>query len=132
MTMKGYNIGIKVKVMVLLMVLSLLNVSCEFEQDNNGFPEKISFPKDGGMQILHGDAKILSLTIHDTYGSVLDFTGPSENDSLIVKYRWLTVKTKWRGKELTVIAEPSTSNEKRELMIKGSFGKKYAEIQVSQ
>lgn len=114
----------------LAMVFSLLNVSCEFTENNKGYPNKISFPKDGGMQIAKGETFFYGLSIED--GDAGAVSGPPKNDTLEVRYRWLTIKSPWCSNKLIVIAKPSQSNQKRELEIRGDFGIEYAIIKVSQ
>ena len=55
-----------------------------------------------------------------------------DDDSLIVTYKWLTIKAKTRDNNLTIIAEPNPTGKSRKLYIYGDVTNQFAEIKVTQ
>ncbi len=116
---------------VMFSALSL--TSCQ-TWDNHGLPSSVSFGPEGGRQIFKSDGDwLVYIEIQKKSGTQLTYSHPNpENDSLIVSYDWLTVKTKEYSPNIEIIVAPNTGKKNRTLDIVGSFGKDNAMIKVKQ
>lgn len=115
----------------IILILLCLFSSCEFEQDQKGYPKHVHFPAEGGKKIVSGKAFIYHMEVEKGSDSVC-FGGVDENDSINMSYQWLTVKNKFNNPSLEIIASPSDQKKRRKLRIIADFGTEYAEINVSQ
>ena len=114
------------------LLLLLLLVACG-RSDNYGFPSKIDFGKEGGTKICSGKSMISNININDYNGNGKAEITRDENDTIIAKYYWLTVKFKRLvGPEIKIIAEPNTTGKKRTLYVYGPIYSDYVTIKVTQ
>ena len=100
--------------------------------DNFGYPSKVSFGREGGIKVVSGDHYLYNLEIADYNGDGAGSENSLDDDSLIVTYKWLTIKAKTRDNDLTIIAEPNTTGKSRKLYIYGGVQNQFAEIKVTQ
>lgn len=139
------NLKNRLAVCMVLAIVCLLPMSCEFEHDNNGYPSQVTFTKEGGKKTIYGNKYFSNLYIENNSSNIsdgcceeilkdtLDASYDWENiDSLTASYDWLTVKTKFHSNELEIYVSPMKDGKKRKLKIDGSFGTEYAEITVVQ
>ena len=113
-------------------MLLLLLVACG-RSDNYGFPSKIDFGKEGGTKICSGKSMMSNININDYNGNGKAEITRDENDTIIAKYYWLTVKFKRLvGPEIKIIAEPNTTGKKRTLYVYGPIYSDYVTIKVTQ
>lgn len=99
--------------------------------DNNGYPSRITFNKGGGIRKVYGREPnhILEITDYNGDGKAsTEYPG----DSMIVTYKWLTVKARQHDCDITIIAEPNTTGKGRKLYIGAWSGDDLAEIKVCQ
>ena len=114
------------------LLLLLLLVACG-PTDNYGYPSKINFGKEGGTKICSGRIIVSSISINDYNGNGIAELTKDENDTIITKYYWLTVKFKRLvGHEIKIIAEPNTTGKKRTLYVYSSIYDDDATIKVTQ
>ena len=114
------------------LLLLLLLVACG-PTDNYGYPSKINFGKEGGTKFCSGKLGISMIYINDYNGNGIAELTKDENDTIITKYYWLTVKFKRLvGHEIKIIAEPNTTGKKRTLYVYSSIYDDDATIKVTQ
>ena len=114
------------------LLLLLLLVACG-PTDNYGYPSKINFGKEGGTKHCSGRIIVSSISINDYNGNGIAELTKDENDTIITKYYWLTVKFKRLvGPEIKIIAEPNTTGKKRTLYVYSSIYDDDATIKVTQ
>ena len=114
------------------LLLLLLLVACG-RSDNYGFPSKIDFGKEGGTKICSGKSMMSNININDYNGNGKAEITRDENDTIIAKYYWLTVKFKRLvGPEIKIIAESNTTGKKRTLYVYGPIYSDYVTIKVTQ
>ena len=114
------------------LLLLLLLVACG-RLDNFGYPSKVSLGREGGTVICSGNEPFCSVTINDYNGNGKTKLSKVENDTIITKYYWLTVKFKRLvGHEIKIIAEPNTTGKKRTLYVYSSIYDDDATIKVTQ
>lgn len=108
--------------------------SCEFEQDQEGFPSSVVFPPEGGEKIVSGDREIreYALSFDDINDDRVGNTEVGENDTLILKSDWLLVKYVPFETKMKIIAAPSENGKKRQLTIYNGNGTKFSETKVIQ
>lgn len=119
------------KTILSIFSLVLLLSGCE-KMDNFGYPSKVSFGREGGIKVVSGDHYLYNLEIADYNGDGECSQNSMDDDSLIVTYKWLTIKAKTRDNDLTIIAEPNTTGKSRKLYIYGGVQNQFAEIKVTQ
>ena len=103
------------------LLLLLLLVACG-RSDNYGFPSKIDFGKEGGTKICSGKSMMSNININDYNGNGKAEITRDENDTIIAKYYWLTVKFKRLvGPEIKIIAEPNTTGKNAHSMFMALF-----------
>ena len=114
------------------LLLLLLLVACG-PTDNYGYPSKINFGKERGTKHCSGRIIVSSISINDYNGNGIAELTKDENDTIITKYYWLTVKFKRLvGHEIKIIAEPNTTGKKRTLYVYSSIYDDDATIKVTQ
>ncbi|MBF1577212.1 hypothetical protein [Hoylesella shahii] len=114
------------------LLLLLLLVACG-PTDNYGYPSKINFGKEGGTKFCSGRLIVSSISINDYNGNGIAELTKDENDTIIAKYYWLTVKFKRLvGHEIKIIAEPNKTGKKRTLYVSGSIYNDGPTIKVTQ
>ena len=117
---------------LVVLLLLLLLVACG-PTDNYGYPSKINFGKEGGTKFCSGKLGISMIYINDYNGNGIAELTKDENDTIITKYYWLTVKFKRLvGHEIKIIAEPNTTGKKRTLYVYSSIYDDDATIKVTQ
>lgn len=122
----------KTFIYVIAAILALVFVACEFEHKQNGYPGKVLFYSNGGSQVIGGNVPFYGVEILTSRIDVKAYDYPQESDSCEISYDWLTIKCKKGQSNIELIAEPSVSEKRRKLLIKGYYGPEYAEIEVSQ
>jgi len=116
------------KLFILALIMPLFLCACVSEEQN-GYPKKVTFTKNGGTKIVYGDDYICGLSIGINGDEI---GGTDTEDSIFVSNRWLSAKCGRFGKELTIAAEPSEEKKKRKFYIYVDFGPEYAVIKVEQ
>ena len=120
-------------IFAILLVLTSVFVmtSCEEEVDL-GYPESVSFTKDGGEKVITGTTNFTDAHIHD-YKSGDDGEFVSREDEFECQvYKWLTIEYVPHGTELKIIAVPNTSGKSRKLHIELHSGSEYHVVEVKQ
>ena len=114
------------------LLLLLLLVACG-PSGNYGYPLKLSFGREGGTKICSGNEAFHHVTINDYNGNGKAEVTRDENDTIIAKCYWLTVKFKRLvGPEIKIMAEPNTTGKKRTLYIYGLVCGDDVTIKVTQ
>ena len=121
---------------LLFALLSISLFSCgAFEEVNMGYPESVTFSKEGGVETISvDDAKAFSMiTVIDykTAGEGMFISNDGEGG--YCEYAWLRVEMESNsGTEFKVIAQPNTTNNPRTLWIELTSGYKYHVMKVEQ
>ena len=121
---------------LLLVLLSFSLFSCgAFEEVNMGYPESVTFSKEGGVETISvDDAKAfrhISVIDYKTAGEGMFISNDGEGG--YCEYEWLRVEMESNsGTEFKVIAQPNTKNNPRTLWIELTSGYKYHVIKVEQ
>lgn len=101
--------------------------------DNYGYPDKISFGRDGGIREVSGNEPTYDIEIADGSGEGTNKNlNTDDSDSIKVTYKWLTVRAKKFEDKVTLIAEPNTNGKSRHLYVYGMVDDFDFEIKVSQ
>ena len=109
--------------------LILMCMSCQFEEDQMGYPRTVTFSKEGGEKIIKG-GKVNTLYIGKDSENILSNT---EDGYETVRYKWLTARVPLDNYSMIIInAEPNTSGKSRMLRIFAYSGYQYATIEVKQ
>lgn len=110
---------------LLLALLSFSLFSCgPFEEVNMGYPESVTFSKEGGVEtISEDDAKAFR------HISVIDYKTAGEGG--YCEYEWLRAESD-HSKELRIIAQPNTTGKPRTLWVELYSSYKYHVIKVEQ
>ena len=118
------------KILIALLFIPLLLASCE--EDNYGYPSKMTFEREGGTKICSGTSSFYCLEINN-YNGIGAADNISDTDSIKVTYDWLTIKCKkFTDSQLKMIAAPNPSGKKRTLYVYGHVNDSFAEIKVEQ
>lgn len=131
---------IKIFIKITLCVVALFTfLSCS-NNNNYGWPGKVTFSKEGGIIKCSGDqgfhhVEVLNYDGDGEFGP--KFEGDTIRDSIIVIYQWLTIKCKYMGgsaggDQMTLICEPNNTGKMRSLYIYGSVIDEDAMIKVVQ
>ena len=114
------------------LALPLLLCAC-FKEKDLGYPEQITFPKEGGEMTIRGDVPFSHACIQDYKGND-GFMLPGEDSILYNEYKWLKVAYKETSfnTELKVYARPNTSSSERKLYIELYSGPEYHVVRVKQ
>ena len=121
--------------LILFCLLPLL-VSCDLLMhsdltlDYNGYPKKITFPREGDTIAVSGDRPFGNFYIFHGDQSVGDYF--LEEDTVTQTFDWLTASSKVKDNTLTLTATPNTTGKKRHLYVEIQFGDEYARIRVEQ
>ena len=112
--------------------LILMCMSCQFEEDQMGYPRTVTFPKEGGEIIVKGQSYSGELYIGRHWDS--DAFSYAKDGYETVRYKWLTAKSPSFDYTpiLIIVAEPNTSGKSRMLRIFVYSGYQYATIEVKQ
>lgn len=115
-----------------LLLFPILCASC-LERVDMGFPKKISFPQNGGIQIYTADRSLSTVAVSDYDGneSYLDI---KHDEELICEFEWLKVEVQGDNDILVITAAPNPSGKRRVLYItcNRGIGPEYAQIKVRQ
>ena len=110
--------------------LILMCMSCQFEEDQMGYPRTVTFSKEGGEKIIKG-GQVSPLFIGRHWDS--DAFSYPEDGYETVRYKWLTARVPLDNYSMIIInAEPNTSGKSRMLRIFAYSGYQYATIEVKQ
>lgn len=114
----------------MLMLFSLMMVACT----NYGYPGEVYIPRDGGERVVEGDAPCYYVSIADYEGheSSSDDTWLEGKDTIVVKFRWLTVKRVQGETKLFIKADSNPTSKSRTLYIDGMVDDHAASIKVKQ
>jgi hypothetical protein len=100
------------------------------EEDRWGWDNKVVFSAAGGEEDVDGDDAIHTLSIGDGRG---DEKGAVEIGGIMtVKYDWLTATTVKGSDEISLIAQPNKTGERRKLYVFGMVGNRTMDITVVQ
>lgn len=115
-------------------VLPFVLLSCgAFEEVNMGYPESVTFSKEGGVEtISEDDAKAFRhITVIDykTAGEGMYISNDGEGG--YCEYEWLRAESDC-SKELRIIAQPNTTGKPRTLWVELYSSYKYHVIKVEQ
>ena len=106
--------------------------SLQYEIDG-GFPDKVTFPKEGGELSLTGEIPIMSIVIY--YKENSDVDRKKEDGSIEASLDWLTVRGKVGSNTIYLYADPKSNDKKRtfylDLNSTDGYGD-YVSIQVKQ
>lgn len=121
--------------LIFFVILALL-YSCSLQYEkNDGYPKTVKFTSEGGQLSYDGGYFFTNVTIDDfkTDKRVVGYMGMEDSlDYFSAQLDWLTVRVENYKPSIELIAEPNTSNTKRELVVLGSLGNTYAYIKVRQ
>lgn len=109
-------------------------VGCD-TSDNFGYPSKITLPHEGGEKIITGEEVLfynIEVADYNGDGNSVSINPDISNDSLVVSYDWLTVKTKIMDSKITLVAQPNKTRKRRKLYVMGSYNNDLIEIKVEQ
>lgn len=110
-------------------LLAIILQSCEYDQEQRGFPEKVFIGPETATINYKGNDIICGLILKS--GNRREF-GEMIGDSIFVTLDWLTVKAKAFGDEMIIITEPMEGTTSRKASIEGSFGDAYFITNVTQ
>lgn len=115
-------------------VLPFVLLSCgAFEEVNMGYPESVTFSKEGGVEtISEDDAKAfrhISVIDYKTAGEGMYISNDGEGG--YCEYEWLRAESDC-SKELRIIAQPNTTGKPRTLWVELYSSYKYHVIKVEQ
>lgn len=110
-------------------ILCALPLCSCYEQEQRGYPDKVSFSEEGGSVVVKGHEQMLLLCI-ESDGNVT--YSHEEGDTICIEKDWLSARTVKFSHELTITAEPSNETKSRGLYIEGNLGDAYAVIEVKQ
>lgn len=115
-------------------VLPFVLLSCgAFEEVNMGYPESVTFSKEGGEETISEDnAKAfrhISVIDYKTAGEGMYISNDGEGG--YCEYEWLRAESDC-SKELRIIAQPNTTGKPRTLWVELYSGYKYHVIKVEQ
>lgn len=118
----------------LLALLSISLFSCgPFEEVNMGYPESVTFSKEGGVEtISEDDAKAfrhISVIDYKTAGEGMYISNDGEGG--YCEYEWLRAESDC-SKRLKIIAQPNTTGKPRTLWVELYSSYKYHVIKVEQ
>lgn len=114
---------------LIILIMSLIVLSCDPIYDNKGYPSKVTFSNMGGEKIIQGNECIRGFTVDN--GQERIHTLVIEQGSVQTQLNWLTIKATWGEKSLTLIAAPkSEADGPKEINIEFDFGRECGEIKV--
>lgn len=119
---------------LLLVLLSFSLFSCgAFEEVNMGYPESVTFSKEGGVETISVDDahtfNIITVIDYKTAGEGMFISNDGYGG--YCEYEWLRAESD-RSKELRIIAQPNTTGKPRTLWIELTSSYKYHVIKVEQ
>ena len=122
------------KKLLFAIVLPIMLLSCgPFEEVNMGYPESVTFSKEGGVETISvEDAKKffhISIIDYETAGEGMFIGDVGEGG--YCESEWLRAESDC-SKELRIIAQPNTNGKPRTLWVELYSGYKYHVIKVEQ
>lgn len=84
--------------------------------DNCGYPDKLTFPAEGGELTITGD-RMFSVSLHTFSGDEGELNYSPTGDTIYHKLDWLYVRSTVRAPEILVRADTNYSGRKRTLYI---------------
>ena len=115
-----------------VIVLSLVLTSCEFEETDLGFPQNITFTRNGGEKTIIGNESFVFAEIQDYKGNHGSIEG-GEDGKLYNVYDWLKVEyVALKNDVLKVYTVPNTTDKNQALYIEVYSGSEYDVITVKQ
>lgn len=122
------------KKLLFAIVLPIMLLSCgAFEEVNMGYPESVTFSKEGGVETISADdAKAfrgITVIDYNTAGEGMFIS--NEGEGGYCEYEWLRAESDC-SKELRIIAQPNTTGMPRTLWVELYSGYKYHVIKVEQ
>lgn len=119
---------------LLFALLSFSLFSCgAFEEVNMGYPESVTFSKEGGVETISVDDahtfNIITVIDYKTAGEGMFISNDGYGG--YCEYEWLRAESD-RSKELRIIAQPNTTGKPRTLWIELTSSYKYHVIKVEQ
>lgn len=122
------------KKLLFAIVLPIMLLSCgAFEEVDMGYPESVTFSKEGGVETISvDDAKKFwhfSIIDYNTAGEGMFIS--NEGEGGYCEYEWLRAESDF-SKRLKVIAQPNTTGKPRTLWVELYSGYKYHVIKVEQ
>lgn len=121
-----------IRLKTLILIIPFFLLSCYYDKDNNGYPDSVEFPPEGGVKIVYGARALVGVEIEEGAEDSKFETFWDDKDSVVVKYHWLTVVGKYQENSIKIIAEHTDISKKRSLRITGFLGDEFAEIDVIQ
>ena len=119
---------------ILTLLVSLTLLACgTFTEENLGFPQKVTFSKEGGEQVVKSNTGV-SFThaeIHDYTSGENGTTTTLEDDTMRNTFEWLQVEYQPHSTEVKIIAQPNNT-QSRMLYIELYSGQDYHVIAVFQ
>lgn len=118
-------------IFLILTIISLSTFSCGNYLENNGYPKSVSFPADGGTEIISGEKSLFNFIIDDGNKEYTDSF--SETDStFIVEAHWLKITTKYNSHYITLEAASTDIKGPETLWIYANSGPEEAVIKVTR
>ena len=122
------------KKLLFAIVLPIMLLSCgSFEEVNMGYPESVTFSKEGGVETISvDDAKAfrhITVIDYETAGEGMFISNDGYGG--YCEYEWLRAESNC-SKELRIIAQPNTTGKPRTLWVELYSGYKYHVIKVEQ
>jgi hypothetical protein len=121
----------KITIFFIIAIISAVFISCEFSQNNHGYPKKVYFGKEGGTLAYIGERTFDRLLIQ-TPDVAKDEYVEVDKDTVEITLDWLTAKYIRHDNKLIIKADSSPTGKKRKLEIYGDYGLEYAYIQILQ
>lgn len=102
------------------------------EEIDGGFPDEITFPKEGGELSITGEIPISG--IHILYNGEEVFENDGKDGSMTATLDWLTAKTQEKSTQIQLCAEAITTAKSRRAYVLLNWGvlPKYVRIAVIQ
>ena len=102
------------------------------EEIDGGFPDEITFPKEGGELNITGEISICA--IHILYNGEEVFVTDSTDGNITATLDWLTTRTQENSTQIQLCAEANTTAKSRKAYVLLNWGilPKYVRIAVIQ
>lgn len=117
------------------LLLGVVLFVCSCDNNNNyGYPGKVTFANEGGFKIVSGDAipNNIEIANYNGDGKSLPINMLNPKDTFILKNEWLTVVMSSGEPKMKLIAEPNQSKKKRVLYVMADVADDLVEIKVEQ
>lgn len=121
-----------IRLTTLILIIPFFLLSCYYDKNNNGYPGSVEFPPEGGVKIAYGLRLFVGVEIEEGAKDSEFVNFWDDQDSVVVKYHWLTVVGCAQENGIKIIVEPTDISKKRSLRITGFLGDEFAEIDVIQ